>query len=89
MVKIPWKALKAQFGSSYGGSSKVITDEKVLIAKEAQAVRNFKHNFMKRLSEVGIFYPELVEGISDTSQFLIMKSVKLHIPPQFKTALSI
>ncbi|UXL41088.1 replication protein RepA (plasmid) [Pseudomonas fragi] len=90
MVKIPWGALQAQFGSSYGrNATDAITDEKALIAKAAQATRNFKHKFLKRLAEVGIFYPELVEGISDTPQFLVMKSVKLHIPPQFKTEISV
>lgn len=86
MVKIPWGALMAQFGSSYGTKSQeVITDEKELKKREDQAVRNFRHKFMKRLSEVGIFYPELADGIEDSPRFLIMKSVKLHIPPQFKT----
>ncbi|MDF4211139.1 replication protein RepA [Pseudomonas protegens] len=90
MVKIPWGALKNQFGSNYGGhSTEIVTDEKTLLAKNAQAVRNFKHKFMKRMAEVGIFYPELVEGIEDTPQFLIMKSVKLHVPPQFKVAISV
>lgn len=90
MVKIPWGALKNQFGSNYGGSpSESITNERTQIAKDAQATRNFKYKFMKRLAEVGIFYPELVEGISDTPQFLIMKSVKLHIPPQFKNEVSV
>ncbi|MNF45389.1 Plasmid encoded RepA protein [compost metagenome] len=86
IVRIPWAALQAQFGSGYGHSHDALArleGVKERQAKEKQALWNFKHNFVKRLNEVGIFYPELIEGISDCSKFLTMKSVKLHVPPQF------
>lgn len=83
-VRIPWAALQAQFGSGYGQDALAkIQDAKQRQAKEKQALWNFKHNFLKRLNEVGIFYPELTAGISDCPKFLTMKSVKLHIPRQF------
>lgn len=84
MVRIPWSALQAQFGSGYG-HARVTRDEgeSERKAKDKQALWNFKHNFVKRLNEVGIFYPELIEGISDCPKFFTMKSVKLHVPPQF------
>lgn len=84
IVRIPWAALQAQFGSGYGQEALTrLHDEKERKAKEKQGLWNFKHNFVKRLNEVGIFYPELLEGISDCSKYLTMTSVKLHVPPQF------
>lgn len=84
IVHIPWVALKRQFGGGYGDNGEIITDAKLAEAKENQALRNFKHRFLKRLKEVAMFYPELGEAISDEGANLAMRSVKLHIAPEMK-----
>ena len=84
IVHIPWVALKAQFGGGYGERGEIIADPALEEARENQALRNFKHKFLKRLKEVAIMYPELADAISDNGNNMVMKSVRLHIAPELK-----
>lgn len=77
-VKIPWPALFAQFGAGYGSFNKKLTvsDQK---KHEQQALRNFKVNFLDQLKKVSVFYAELANNIESTSDYLLLRSIKLHI----------
>lgn len=77
-VKIPWKALQAQFGSGYGSNSKKLSanNQKKI---EQQALRDFRHKFLIRLKEVVLFYPEIANSIDHDERYLILRSAKLHI----------
>lgn len=89
IVHIPWVALMRQFGSSHGNKISASGDPKEIEAKANQALRNFKHAFLKRLREVAVFYPELGEAATDTGTVLQLKSVRLHIAPEMKNKIKV
>lgn len=68
-VNIPWMGLMSQFGCDYPSS--------------AQGVRNFKCNFLKRLKEALLYYPEARNYIEENPQHFVLRAgVKHHISPR-------
>lgn len=80
-VQIPWVALQAQFGSSYGSRARNSPelDDKARERAERAALASFKYNFKKRLREVLIVYPEASDCIEDDGECLRIKSTRLHV----------
>lgn len=65
IVRIPWEALRFQFGSNYSTGC------------EKKALHNFRQNFLLRLKEVSIFHPDLVPAVSmSTTKLFVMKKAK-------------
>lgn len=62
---IPWVGLKAQFGAGY--------------SDDAMGLRNFKSNFLKRLREVLVFYPEADGHVEPGKEHLSLTPCRLHI----------
>lgn len=81
-VFIPWMGLMAQFGSHYGMRLIRLGESKV--SDERQALYSFKSNFIKRLREVLIFYPEASDHITDTGDMLKLTPCELHLPHRKK-----
>lgn len=80
-VQIPWVALMAQFGSSYGAAAKAsaeLTDEQRQKAEKA-ALSSFKFYFKKRLQEVLFVYPEARDCVEDDGDCLRVKATTLHV----------
>ena len=59
-TKVPWTGLMAQIGSNYPDTP--------------QGVRSFKTNFLKRMREVLLYYPEARGYIDETPDHLILRA---------------
>ena len=81
-VLIPWQALRAQFGSSYGSRAAPTDDPAIAAEREHKALSNFRQRFEMRLREVLVFYPEARTAITGEAAGLRVKSCKLHIQVQ-------
>jgi len=60
VTQVPWTGLMAQIGSNYPDTP--------------QGVRSFKTNFLKRLREVLLYYPEARGYIDETPDHLILRA---------------
>jgi len=82
-VQIPWHALQAQFGSGFGlkqaRRGAELTDAQHR-EREDQALRDFRKQFLRRLKEALMFYPEAREAIDHDTSCLTVKRVALAIP---------
>ncbi len=68
-TNIPWQDLMCQFGSHYPDS--------------AQGIRNFKFNFLIRLKEALVFYPEAREYVEENPKHLVLRAgAKRHVSPR-------
>lgn len=68
-TNIPWEDLMCQFGSHYPDS--------------AQGIRNFKFNFLIRLKEALVFYPEAREYVEENPKHLVLRAgAKHHVSPR-------
>ena len=75
VVRIPWEALRFQFGSNYNKDNK----------DDGKALHNFRYNFLLRLKEVGIFHPDILSATgSSTSKLFIMRRAKSMLSQQRK-----
>ncbi|HZW11916.1 MAG TPA: replication protein RepA [Noviherbaspirillum sp.] len=82
-VLIPWSGLMRQMGSNYGKGLTISGEHKAI--DERQALYSFKSNFIKRLRDVLIFYPEARDHIEDTGDMLKLTPCDLHLPHRKKS----
>lgn len=67
VIRIPWAALRFQFGANYNMENK----------DDAKALHNFRYNFLMRLKEVAIFHPDLLTAThSSTSKLFVLRQAK-------------
>lgn len=67
-VDIPWEGLQGQFGTTS--------------AKSEEALRRFKSNFIARMKEALVFYPEATPYIATDPRYLTLRPAPLHVNPR-------